>query len=231
MLVNGNFDAVIMADSAFAERAGTSHQHAASMRQFAVEGFHDTGTCFAHCVGSAREHLRVRAPRVGEIAGVAAVAPGHGLTKALQSGRVPGEPSIQATMRQLARSTANQSLRLLWPTKVQISSNSTASHRLRWTLFRQRRGSDEAVAAYFIYPLGNRICAPHEWRGRYCAASCVQSVTGRFDHVAALCPAPPAENSRDGRTPCTSTWPTRRYGRCAESVHWRTWRNNAACKP
>ena len=54
MLVNGNFDAVVMIGSALAERARAPHEHAAAVAQLAVERLDHTRTRFAHDMGRGR---------------------------------------------------------------------------------------------------------------------------------------------------------------------------------
>ena len=56
-------------------------------------------------------------------------------------------------MRRLARSTASQgqTLRRRWPTKVHISSSSSASHSFSCSFLGRKRGSGgEAAGAFFI---------------------------------------------------------------------------------
>ena len=61
-------------------------------------------------------------------------------------------------MRRLARSTASQSqtLRRRWPTKVHISSSSSASHSWRWAFFGRKRGKGGRAACAFFYQFGHR---------------------------------------------------------------------------
>ena len=79
-------------------------------------------------------------------------------------------PSTQATMRRLARSTANQSqtLRFLRPTNVHISSSSSASHSRRWAFFARRRGNAGLGCCAFFCQLGHRHA--RNARGPYDAA-------------------------------------------------------------
>ena len=72
---------------------------------------------------------------------------------------MPREPSTQATMRRLARSTAshNHTLRRLRPTNVHISSNSRSSPCRRCTRSGRRRGRAGAGRNAFFYPFGNRV--------------------------------------------------------------------------
>ena len=84
MVVDGNFNAVEVAASAFAERAGAPHAHPAAVAQLAVEGFDYPGARFAHDVSPGGQHPRIGSPSVGEVACVAAVT-------LRQRGPQPGE--------------------------------------------------------------------------------------------------------------------------------------------
>ena len=69
MLVDGNFKAVVVAGSAFAERPGTPHEHAAAVAQLAVEGLDHARASLADVVRSGWQHLRVGPPGVGKWGG------------------------------------------------------------------------------------------------------------------------------------------------------------------
>ena len=86
---------------------------------------------------------------------------------------MPREPSTQATRRREARSTASQS-HTLWrlrPTKVHISSSSSASHCFLWAFFGCQRGKAGAGSCAFFYPFGNRVTCharqPHDAAQRH----------------------------------------------------------------
>ena len=162
MLVDGNFNAVVVAGSALAERTGAAHEHATAVAQLAVEGLDHARTGLADAVSSGWQYLRVGTPGIGKVARVAVVAAGQRRGSACQSRAsvaVPRLPSTQATIRRLARSTASQShtLRFLRPTNVHISSSSNASQRLRCAFFGRSRGNDGAGRCAFFYPLCNRV--------------------------------------------------------------------------
>ena len=79
MLVNGNFNAVIVADSALAERTGAAYEPATAMPQLAVEGLDHARTVLADVVSSGGQYLRVGTPGIGKVACVAVVAAGQRL--------------------------------------------------------------------------------------------------------------------------------------------------------
>lgn len=87
MLVDGNFDAVVVATSALAERARAPHEHAAAVAQLAAKCLDHACTGLAHDVRGGRQYWRVGAPGVGEVARVAAVAPGQRPPQAYERGR------------------------------------------------------------------------------------------------------------------------------------------------
>ena len=87
MVVNGNFDAVVVADAAFAERAGAPHEHATAMPQLAVKGLDHPCAGLAHDVGRGGQHLRVGAPGIGKVAGVPPVAFGQRPPQTQERGR------------------------------------------------------------------------------------------------------------------------------------------------
>ena len=158
MLVDGNFNAVIVAGSALAERTGAAHEHATAVPQLAVEGLDHARTDLADVVSSGWQYLRVSTPAIGKVARVAAVAARQRLPEPRKR---RGAPAAQhpTTMCRLARSTASQShtLRFLRPTNVHISSSSNASQRLCCAFFGRNRGNDGAGRCAFFYPLCNRV--------------------------------------------------------------------------
>lgn len=148
MVVDGNFNAVVVVGVALAKRAGALHEHTAAVAQFAVERLDHTHPRFAHDVRGGWQHLRVGPPGIGEGVRSAAVTPS-------QRGRAartqhPGHDTPRGPFH-------GQVLRHLRPTNVHISSNSNASHCFFWALFDCRHGSDGAGCCAFIHPFGNSV--------------------------------------------------------------------------
>ena len=81
MLVDGNFNAVVVAGSALAERTGAAHEHATAMPQLAVEGLAHARTGLADAVSSGGQYLRVGTPGIGKVARVTVVAAGQRLSE------------------------------------------------------------------------------------------------------------------------------------------------------
>ena len=85
-----------MHDQGLAERAGFAHQHAAAVAEETVDGLDDAGLALAFGTGPvlpAGQDGGVGFPLVGEVPAGTAVT--------------PRLPSVQATMRRLARSTTS----------------------------------------------------------------------------------------------------------------------------
>ena len=57
MLVDGNFDEVVVAGLAFAERVGAPHEHAAAVAQLAIERFDNPRAGLAYDMRGGRQHL------------------------------------------------------------------------------------------------------------------------------------------------------------------------------
>ena len=228
MLVNGNFDSPLVADAAFAERARTPHEHTAAVAQLAVEGFDDAGTGFADDVGSGRQYLPVGPPLVGKVARVPVVATRQCGPQAPQGGRAPRaqHPGRDAPAGALDGQPQ--------PDFAPLAAHERP-HFVQFKVFplpplrplRQATGQGRSRPQRFFLPVWQSCCAPRPWRGRCCEGSCARPATGRLGRIAGPFPRRRAGNSPGGRTLCTGTWPARRCGHCAESAHWRTWRNNA----
>lgn len=73
MVVDDNFEAVVVTGSVLAERARAPHEPAAAVAQLAVERLDNPCAEFAHDVGLGRQHARVVQLGAGEAARVAAV--------------------------------------------------------------------------------------------------------------------------------------------------------------
>ena len=74
MLVNNDFDAVLVHAQRFAERTGFAHQNAAALAQGAAEGFDNVGLArLVAPVRVRRQHGRVGGPLVGVVPAVATV--------------------------------------------------------------------------------------------------------------------------------------------------------------
>ena len=232
MLVDNKFDAVLRATAAFAKRAITAHQHPTAVAQLAVEGFDHARAGLADAVDRGGQHLPVSPPGVGEVVRVAAVTPGQcppaprqrrGPPTTQHPGHdAPAGPFDGQPAPDLASPAAHER-----PHFIEFQRLPALFLRPFRPQARPRRGR---LLRFFLLAW-QACCAPRRWRGRCCAASYAPAATGPLARIAAPFPRRQGENSPGGRRHCTGTSPGRHGGRCGESAHWRTWRNNAACKP
>lgn len=127
-----NFDSRRVHRLQFAKESGFAHQHTAALTQGAIQGFDDVRLAFAIRVGLMRASykcLGVGRKQVGEIPVVGALALGQG-----------GQSHTLCRLR---------------PTKVHISSSSSASHFFFCSFLGRKRGSGGEAACAFFYPTGN----------------------------------------------------------------------------
>ena len=200
MLVDGNFDAVVVAGSAFAERAGAAHKYAAAVAQFAVEGLDYARTGLANMVSRRWQHLRVGAPSVGKVVRVAAVAAGQRPPEPLQprGAAAAQHPRHHAPTGALHGQPAPH-FALLAPHKRPhfIEFQRLPVPALRF--FRSPSGQRRGRLLRFFLPAWQSCYGPRPWPGQCYATSCVPIGTGLPVRTAGLFPPPPARNNLGDR--------------------------------
>ena len=89
VLVNDELQADVMHSQRTTERAGPAHQHAATLTQGTVNGFHNAGLPAAFgtgLVGALGQHALVGLPLIGVVPGVGAIGLRQRLPQALRGG-------------------------------------------------------------------------------------------------------------------------------------------------
>ena len=232
MVIDGNFDAVVVASSAFAERAGAPQEHPTAVAQLAVERFDHLRARFVHDVGMGRQHLRVGSQGVSKVARVAAVAAGQRVSEPGERGRAPAaqHPGHDTARRALdSQPQPDLALSLVdkGPHLIQLEGLLTFVLRLSRPQARQQGHWQ----LRFFLPAWQSCYVLRPSGAQCCAVSYARAATGRPALTGAPFRGPQAGNSLGGSRLCTGIWPARHYCRCGEFAHWRNWRIHAACKP
>lgn len=158
MVVNGNFEAVVVAAAALTKGPGASHQHATAMPQFAVERLDHSRTGFANDMGPGGQYLRVGAPSVGKVTRVSSVAFGQRLPRTQELGRAARvqHPSHDAPRRAL-NSQPEPDLACSWANECPHLIEFEGFLALALHLFSPQSGQSGRWQLRFFYPFGNRV--------------------------------------------------------------------------